>query len=418
MYIENLFSYLPYLTSISLEELRGRIPWAVLKACLVLPHLTSLSVHHGLYGLRVPLFPRDDVSATPISLKRFSYAITMWREKFNSYEYVNGGLSLKDMRQDYNFERECLSGIVSKLNATATSLALPIESAPILAMAELSWPHLRELALHGRFIDFEHAASLQHLLPSLSSLRKLSILAGRFPRRPLRYPILPVSSIPPSASLQRTTSLPTPESLNTSPIHGLAVSSPTGMRDHPALSERESSPISLLPELRSLEIAYPDPEDGIFSLSLPNLTPLSLRDQPRVYHRLTADGLPIVDGPQDGSWPAPLPSYDECLSIFRRMDLTRLTSLELVYMAHQPGEDDDLLSYIVESLPSLEQLELHRYRGIKSQMRRTRVDHVRHPHFSPSYSDAYNPLCPDAHRSATVGSNVPTHPTPQPRLPR
>ncbi|PIL28942.1 hypothetical protein GSI_08989 [Ganoderma sinense ZZ0214-1] len=146
--------------------------------------------------------------------------------------------------------------------------------------------------------------------------------------------------------------------------------------DLPVLSQRETSPVPLLSELRSLVIAYPDPEDGIFSLSLPNLTHLSLRDQPRVYHRLTADGLPIADGPYGGSWPAPLLSSEEMLSILRRMDLSHLTNLELVYMAHQPGEDDELLSYIAESLPQLEHLELHRYRGVRSQMRRIRVDHM------------------------------------------
>nr|VWP01968.1 Ubiquitin-like modifier-activating enzyme ATG7 (ATG12-activating enzyme E1 ATG7) (Autophagy-related protein 7) [Ganoderma boninense] len=151
---------------------------------------------------------------------------------------------------------------------------------------------------------------------------------------------------------------------------------PTPNTTDPIPFQREPSPIPFLSDLRSLVIAYPDPEDGIFSLNLPNLTHLSLRDQPRVYHRLTADDIAIPDGPYGGSWPAPLLSSGELLSILRRMDLSRLTSLELVYMAHQPGQDDVLLSYIPESLPQLQHLELHRYRGVRSQMRRVRVDHM------------------------------------------
>ncbi len=399
VYIETLFSKFPYLASIALEELDGRITWAILKACLLLPHLASLSVHLGLYTLSTPPFPQDDVAITPISLKHFSYATTMWREKMNGVEYVRGGPSLKVMRADYDFECECLSGIVLRLNDTVTSLSLPIESAPILAMAELPWPHLRDLSLHGRLIDAVHATSLQHLLQSLWSLRKLSILAGRFSHRPVRHPILPGSSIPPSGPLQRMKSTPALPPLDSSSVRSSAVSN---MVDPPALLEREPSPFPLLQELRSLTIAYPDPEDGLFSLSLPHLIHLSLRDQPRVYHRLTGnDTPPIADGPYGGTWPAPLLSPEECLSILRRMDLSSLTSLELAYMASTSSSDDDLLSYIAESVPHLEHLELHRYRGVKPRTRTAQVDHVRPP-ISLSVTRAYS-LLGLQHRCTSLG---------------
>ena len=383
MYVESLFSHFPFLTSIALEELRGGIPWAVLKACLVLPNLVSLSVHLGLCNLRVPLFPQDDIAATPISLKRFSYAITTWREQFNGFRYGRTGAVIpRNMRPDFEFERECLSRVVLRLNSTVTSLTLPVESAPILAMAELSWPHLRELSLHGRFIDSAHAATLQRLLPSLSSLVKLSVLARRPFHHPVQYPLLPKSCNPQSSSLRRTgpvSSLQPPDPAS-SPPPSASFLPPTATTS-PPLSGREPSPVPLLSELRSLAIAYPDPEDGLFSLSLHNLTHLSLCDYPRVYHRLVEDGRSLAAVP-DNMWPAPLLSSQECFFILRRMDLSRLTSLELVYMAHEPGSDDDLLAYIVESLPCLEYLELHRYRGVRAEMRRTQVDHVRHIIFS------------------------------------
>ena len=268
--MEKLFSHFPSLTSIALEELDGRIPWAVLKVCLALPHVVSVSVHLGLFALPTNPFPQEDVSATPISLKKFSYGITMWREQVYGVDYTPGYPSLRDMRVIYDFERECLSSIVSKLNNSVTSLTLPIESAPLLSMAELSWPHLRELALHGRLLDSEHATSLQRLLLSLSSLRKLSILAGRFTAR-VRHPLLPGSSTPQPSSLQRTKSMSTLEPSGSSASIRCPATSPTpDTTDPPILSQREPSPIPFLTELRSLMIAYPDPEDGIFSLNLPN----------------------------------------------------------------------------------------------------------------------------------------------------
>ncbi|KAM5545991.1 hypothetical protein V8D89_000117 [Ganoderma adspersum] len=213
--------------------------------------------------------------------------------------------------------------------------------------------------------DPAHAATLQHLLPSLSSLVKLSVLARRLFYRPMQYPLLPKACIPQSSSLQRTgpvSSLQPPDPAS-SPSFSASFPPPTAATS-PPMPRREPSPIPLLSELRSLVIAYPDPEDGLFSLGLHNLTHLSLCDHPRVYHRLVEDGRSLAAVP-DRTWPAPLLSPEECLFILRRMDLSRLTSLELVYIAHQPGSDDDLLAYI-----------LHRYRGVRTEMRGIRVDHM------------------------------------------
>ena len=94
------------------------------------------------------------------------------------------------MRPLSDFEHACLTGILLKTSDTVQSLSLPMESAPILAMAELSWPRLQDLPLHGRFLDALYASSLQYLLLSLPSLRSLSILAGRL-WSVGRQPILP-----------------------------------------------------------------------------------------------------------------------------------------------------------------------------------------------------------------------------------
>ncbi|PIL27947.1 hypothetical protein GSI_09982 [Ganoderma sinense ZZ0214-1] len=119
---------------------------------------------------------------------------------------------------------------------------------------------------------------------------------------------------------------------------------------------------------------------------MPHLTHLSLRDHPRVYHQLSY-GYNVRDGPEGRSWAAPLLSPDEALSLLQRMDLSRLTSLELVYIAPDADSDNALLSHIAQALPKLEHLELHRYRGLEGP-NRPRTDRVQHIHIARLLSTA------------------------------
>ena len=369
---EALLDQFPSLHSLTLQHLKGRLPWDILKACLVRSRLVSLTVDLGFSNLVVPLYPQDDITATPVSLKTFTWTTTVWREWVNCQPSTRGRYILVDMRPKFDFERECITGLVLKMCDTVRSLSLPMESAPILAMAELSWPCLRDLALHGRFLDAAHVSSLQHLLLALPSLRNLSILAGRpWSLGSLgRHPILPKPSTLTSYS-----------QLDRSPLTSAAVSAEPcsygTLEEHP---EHETSPPPLLSELRSLTIALPDPDDGIFSLSMPHLTHLSLRDHPRVYHQL-AYSYNVQDGPEGDTWAARLLSPDEALALLQRMDLSNLTSFELAYMAPDAGSDDALLSHIAQALPKLEHLELHRYRCLAGRDRR-HTDHIQH--VSPS----------------------------------
>ena len=102
-----------------------------------------------------------------------------WREWTNSKRPYRSGYIRAHMWPVFDFERACLTGLVLKTCDTAQSLLLPTESAPILAMAELSWPCLQDLSLHGHFLVAMHAVELQHLLSSLPSLRILSTLTGK-----------------------------------------------------------------------------------------------------------------------------------------------------------------------------------------------------------------------------------------------
>ena len=235
---ETLLGQFPSLNSVTLKPYRGKLPWDILKACLVRSHLLSLTIdlrHNVLDG---PLYPQDDIADTPISLRTFTLTSTVWRE-WGKCRLPYRRLHPADMRPFFDFERACITGIVLNMRNTVMSLSLPIESAPILAMAEVSWPCLRHLSLHGRFLDVEHASSLQHLLPAIPSLRTLSILAGRIRHLGTRgrHPILPK----PSSSV---ISVSAPLMASNSSSTGYP-----GTGERPA---REPSPLPFLSDLRSL----------------------------------------------------------------------------------------------------------------------------------------------------------------------
>ena len=123
----------------------------------------------------------------------------------------------------------------------------------------------------------------------------------------------------------------------------------------------------LFPALRSLTIAYPNPEDGIFSLDSAGLTHVSIRDCPRFYNMYAYGGWVAPE------WYTPILTPKQCLSILKRMDLAALTRLELVYMSPVVSADNELLAHLAQAYPHLAHLEIHRYR----LNRRDRVPHVR-----------------------------------------
>ncbi|KAM5545978.1 hypothetical protein V8D89_000104 [Ganoderma adspersum] len=308
---EDAVGYLPALSSVTFKWTLGVLPWEVVKACLMNPRILSMTLDAGTIDLMEDLtYPLDDVTSG--SLRRFTFTSTMWRE----YQYHPSSTRhrprRKDLQEVYTCEEGCLRAILLSIRGTATSLKLPLESTPILDMGRVSWPRLRELSLHGRFRNMAHVQSLRELLPGLASLETLSIQAAR--TKELRRPaILP-------------TTAPSP--------------------DHPPL----------FPALRSLTIAYPNPEDGIFSLDSTSLTHLSIRDCPRFYNMYAYGGWVAPE------WYTPILTPKQCLSILKRMDLAALTGLELVYMSPVVSADNELLAHLAQAYPHLAHLEIHRYR--------------------------------------------------------
>ncbi len=328
-YLETLLDRLPSLQSVTIQRTAGQIPWHIWKACFSRPHIESLSYRAGPDDLAIPPFPSDEVEATRVPLQRFSYTTTIWREMVNGTEgqghinfYHQRPISMQPV---FEFERECLSAIVLRMNETAVSLTLPLESTSVLAMTELSWPNLRDLNLHGRFLDVSQVKHIQHFLPSLPSLVRLSILGART-LEVGRPPLLP----------------------------------------HRASSNPRCFSQPLFSQLRTLEIAYPDPADDIFSIPMPMLSHLALRDQPRLYHNYAR--CPVGEGPMMEHWHTPVLLDREILYILQRMEFPRLTSLEIVYHVTEEDSDHELLSYIVDALPHLEHIEIHRYRRRRSML--------------------------------------------------
>nr|VWO97711.1 Aminotransferase class I/II-fold pyridoxal phosphate-dependent enzyme (Putative acyl-CoA transferase WcbT) [Ganoderma boninense] len=126
--------------------------------------------------------------------------------------------------------------------------------------------------------------------------------------------------------------------------------------------ERPPIPQALLPAMRSLTIASPNPGDDFFPIDV-KLTQLSLCDCPRFYNFFAYGGERI--GLQWGR-NVPILNPTDCLSILERMSWIQLASLELVYMVTELkwccDSGADLLTYIGKALPALSHLELHRYR--------------------------------------------------------
>ncbi|KAH9885271.1 hypothetical protein C8Q73DRAFT_718257 [Cubamyces lactineus] len=212
-----------------------------------------------------------------------------------------------DFRDEYDIESRSLARLIRDMHTTVESLSLPMETAPLSCMQNLEWPRIRCFSLSGRY-EFLSPDSQPHLpavLRRMSSLRMLRVQARQHPAF-LRAPVL----------------------------------------------GRSPRVLAEMMELRSLTLAYPDPEDAIFHLN----TPLSLRDEPRRY----------LD-PQDANYAAiycPLLKASECLSILRKFATPSLESLELVYEADHV--ENDLLRHL-SSYPRLVRVELHRYRAPNDQ---------------------------------------------------
>ncbi|KAI1792805.1 hypothetical protein LXA43DRAFT_317061 [Ganoderma leucocontextum] len=337
---QGLVARLTSLTSITFTDTRATLSPAVIKPCLTHPCITSLSFNLGNHDdclENLPLTAEDLASVGPLSLTRLSWTPTMWRERGNMVVTTSrrgsvsirwGGPGCTIMTKVYALENNLLGTILLGMSDTATSLSLPMESAPIDQMRQVWWPRLKHLSLFGRFRSDKHAHSIGWLLPYLPALESLSIQAARYEGRQSILPEHPQAEL---CTLSQ------------------------------ALRDPSSRPRPLLPNLRSLTIAYPEPTDQLFSSSCDwsRLTHLSLRDCPRLYFGKCAWWLFPTQ------WCTAALTAQECLSVLKRMKPFNLRSLEFVYYTDSdtsvPASEEDLFGYIGQMFAQLEHLEIHRY---------------------------------------------------------
>ncbi len=296
--------HLPALRSVSFQCTLKLIHLDLMKKCLANDSLLSVEFTRTVRWAGTHPDPRVDSPYPPnISITHLMHAPSVWRETVSEMERRN-------MSAEVAIESQCLALVTLGIAPTAEILELPMESAPIARMSELAWPRLRGLSLTGRYYLRSQSATLPRLLSRMPELRKLAIRVAQ----------------PHALGLARA------------PILG-------------------HIPVDL-PELRTLILAYPDPEDAVFSTSAKNIRHLSLRDWPRYYFHQD-----LVSQYDLERWASQLLSSSECLRILQRMSLHYLEKLELVYQADHA--DEALLRYVASTFPHLAHLELHRYRNGK-----------------------------------------------------
>ncbi len=311
-------------------------PIDIIKYCFARPQITSIAFDccaTALTGYEPPV-ALNTIISTPIPLTSFSYVMDIWREQ--SWRLGRNRSDKLCLR-----EEKWLSALVPRMANTIQKLTLPMETSPILAMAHLSWPALQELSIHGRYFSEKQKEALPLFLSSVPQLRKLSITISRL-----------------------------------------------GPTTRPYILGPSTASHTTISGLRSLTVAYPKPDDNIFSIDATHLSHLSLRDHPRYYHDCAHK--PVVTT----SFARPILRSAECLSILRRMDMPELSSLELVYLADTAGCDDELLSYVTQAFPHLSHLELHRYRANREEV----VDYVSTVPSLRAFATTLLIPCPGTHR--------------------
>ena len=313
---------LPSLNSISFQMRGNGIRWAVLERCFQLCHLATLTFEQPGGFTGIDPYPFKDLATIARSLKKLSYAAYEWRDlprRDTPYRV------LMEYPDEIALEKKCMAALVLGIHLTLESLCIPWETAPLTEMSQSSWPRLQQLSLRGIHRSREELAPLCQLIVALSS--NLSDLCVE---------ICPTKKLGGRLHLFEKQGSGRPDS-------------------HPLL----------LPQLRSLVLAYPDPGDFIFDAVGTQLTHLSISDFPRFYYHRSSDHV-------KGIRAAPILLSSECLTILKRMSLRHLTRLALVYIWDEA--EDDLLTHITQgdSIPQLSHLELHRHR----QSRYDIVPHV------------------------------------------
>ncbi|KAI0768261.1 hypothetical protein BD413DRAFT_479494, partial [Trametes elegans] len=180
-------------------------------------------------------------------------------------------------------------------------LALPVNTAPLVAMSAMNWPRLCSLSLFGMHIDTTLFGL--HIDTTLSVMHNDPILSGILPAVVLQMPRLRELSVEVRLGI--------------------------GLFTRPRLCPQPYD--EAWAHVDDQTIAYPDPDYGVFA-NLMNLRHLPLRDTSRNHTRdfygetLPANLYPLI------------PSSAVCIDTMQRVSHTQLVTLEISYLGRDPDD--------------------------------------------------------------------------------
>ncbi|CDO74237.1 hypothetical protein BN946_scf185031.g2 [Trametes cinnabarina] len=208
-----------------------------------------------------------------------------------------------------------LAAVVEQVPVSLETLVVSSEFLPSLqSLSNVVWPNLRELRLQGERIVDETTPSTGPLLASMPQLQTLVLELA-----------------PPAGATPRQRICPK--------------------------DDRELDRPCPWPDLLTFSIAYPDPDDTIYSLLPHTLRSLSLRCWPR--HYIHVDWPAFTRG-QTLGWQSPILSAAELLRIIQHRQWPCLSDLDIEY--RQDECEKELLEALPAACPNLTTLTLHRYR--------------------------------------------------------
>ncbi|KAI0761617.1 hypothetical protein BD413DRAFT_241782 [Trametes elegans] len=272
------------------------VPWKILDAVLSTSTLLSFKANESLD--HVESIP-DDIRFTIPPLRHFV-------QLNNNHYRLQPRASL--------VEQQLSASVVEQASTSLESVALSSEAAPSLEQFRRPWPNLRELTLQG-----ERRRSPTPISPPIVSL---------FTGMPRLHVLVLEFALPPGS--------------------GRECIWPANIDAH-----------FPWPELRTLSVAYPHPDDQIYSHLPVTLRSLTLRCYPRHYvHQL----WPNLGSTSEAlRWQSPILASSELLKLLRSARSPHVTDLDIEYQ--QDDQEMALLEFLPLAYPNLTQLTLHRYRA-------------------------------------------------------
>ncbi|PIL28095.1 hypothetical protein GSI_09746 [Ganoderma sinense ZZ0214-1] len=293
-FLRDALRSMPLLRSVHLTactlDMHG-IGWDSIAAILSAPQLRSFTL--GTYLLSPREAPSDRTctdALAPITTFRFDQP------------------DLHASLLDYPAQQDTLAFVLPRLHSFLESLFLPSEVAPVAVLSQTQWPRLREFSLTGEFdLSVGYPTPLASLFSGMSGLRILNLTLA----------------LPLGVSRKRLMLWP----------------------------EGHESRLPW-PDLESLTLSFPDPEDRIFAHLPPSLRRLSLRCTP--HHCLR-----LWEYMEYYYYDSPILYSSEMLEILTKISAPLLDHLQLEYLVD--SAEDDLLRCIVDKFPNVGFLEVQRF---------------------------------------------------------